>query len=37
MMPVTVRMSHAVADGYLISKVFLLIEEEIKKFAALHH
>lgn len=37
MMPVTVRMNHAVADGYLISKVFLLIEEEIKKFAALHH
>ena len=31
-MPVTVRMNHAVADGYLISKVFLLIEEEIKNF-----
>ena len=25
MMPVTVRMNHAVADGYLISKVFLQI------------
>lgn len=31
MMPVTVRMNHAVADGYLISKVFLILEEEIKK------
>lgn len=32
MMPVTVRMNHAVADGYLISNVFLLLEGEIKKF-----
>ena len=32
MMPVTVRMNHAVADGYLISKVFLLLEEEMKSF-----
>ena len=32
MMPVTVRMNHAVADGYLISKVFLILEEEINKF-----
>jgi chloramphenicol O-acetyltransferase type A len=30
MMPVTVRMNHAIADGYLVSKVFLLLEEEIK-------
>jgi chloramphenicol O-acetyltransferase type A len=30
MMPVTVRMNHAVADGYLVSKVFLLLAEEIK-------
>ena len=29
LMPVTVRLNHAVADGYLVSKVFLLIEEEI--------
>ena len=28
-MPVSVRMNHAAADGYLISKVFLLLEEEI--------
>ena len=32
MMPVTVRMNHAVADGHLISKVFLLLEEEMKSF-----
>lgn len=31
MMPVTVRMNHAAADGYLISKVFLTLEDEIKK------
>lgn len=30
-MPVTVRMNHAAADGYLVSKVFLLLEEEIQK------
>lgn len=30
-MPVTVRLNHAAADGYLISKVFLTIEEEIEK------
>ena len=32
MMPVTVRLNHAVADGYLVAKVFLILEEEIKKF-----
>ena len=32
MMPVTVRMNHAVADGYLIAKVFLLLEENMNKF-----
>lgn len=31
MMPVTVRMNHAVADGYLVAKVFLLLENEIEK------
>ncbi len=30
LMPISVRINHAVADGYLISKVFLLLEEEIK-------
>jgi chloramphenicol O-acetyltransferase type A len=29
MMPVTVRMNHAIADGYLVSKVFLLLQEKI--------
>ncbi|MDD2214983.1 MAG: CatA-like O-acetyltransferase, family 3 [Bacteroidales bacterium] len=33
LMPVSVRMNHAVADGYLISKVFLLLEAEILQFA----
>ena len=32
MMPVSVRLNHAVADGYLISKVFLMLEAEIKSF-----
>lgn len=32
MMPVTVRMNHAVADGYLISKVFTLLEAAIEEF-----
>lgn len=36
MMPVTVRMNHAVADGYLISKVFTLLEAAIADFCAGH-
>lgn len=32
MMPLSVRINHAAADGYLIAKVFKLLEEEIKKF-----
>ena len=32
MMPVTVRMNHAIADGYLIAKVFDLLEKEMKQF-----
>ena len=32
MMPVTVRLNHAVADGYLVAKVFRLIEAEIEEF-----
>lgn len=31
-MPVTVRLNHAVADGYLVAKVFTLLEEEIQRF-----
>ena len=34
MMPVTVRLNHAVADGYLVAKVFRLLEEEIAIFCA---
>ncbi|MGX8688844.1 MAG: CatA-like O-acetyltransferase, partial [bacterium] len=36
MMPVTVRLNHAAADGYLIAKVFFLLEKEIAAFTALH-
>ena len=32
MMPISVRMNHAIADGYLIAKVFQLLEEEIRHF-----
>lgn len=32
MMPVTVRMNHAVADGYLIANVYRLLEKEINTF-----
>ena len=30
LMPVSVRLNHAVADGYLVAKVFRLLEEEIR-------
>ena len=30
MMPVSVRMNHAVADGYLVARVFVLLEQEMK-------
>ena len=32
LMPVTVRMNHAIADGYLIANIFQKLEYEIKKF-----
>ena len=31
LMPVSVRMNHAIADGFLLAKVFKLLEEEIEK------
>jgi len=31
-MPVSVRMNHAVADGYLVAKVFRLLEQEMEAF-----
>ena len=32
MMPLTVRMNHAIADGYLVALVFRLLEQEIARF-----
>lgn len=32
MMPVSVRLNHAIADGYLAAKVFTLLEKEIAEF-----
>ena len=32
LMPVSVRMNHAIADGYLVAKVFRLLEKEIAAF-----
>ena len=31
-MPVSVRLNHAIADGYLVAKVFRLLEQEIEAF-----
>ncbi|MBO5998705.1 MAG: chloramphenicol acetyltransferase [Lachnospiraceae bacterium] len=36
MMPVTVRLNHAVADGYLVANVFRLLEKEIGEFCRDH-
>lgn len=33
-MPVTVRLNHAIADGYLVAEVYKLLEEEIVLFCA---
>lgn len=32
MMPLSVRLNHAIADGYLVAKVFRLLEEELQRF-----
>ena len=32
MMPVSVRLNHAIADGYLVANVFSLLEKEILEF-----
>ncbi len=32
MMPVSVRMNHAIADGYLVANVFRLLEKEMDAF-----
>ena len=34
-MPVTVRLNHAIADGYLVANVFRLLEQEIKSFVGI--
>ena len=34
MMPVSVRMNHAIADGYLIANVYRLLEQEIRNFCS---
>lgn len=33
MMPLTVRLNHAIADGYLVANVFRLLQKEIEVFA----
>lgn len=32
LLPLTIRMNHAIADGYLLSKFFLILEDFIKEF-----
>ncbi len=32
MMPISVRLNHAIADGYLVANVFRLLEKEVEKF-----
>ena len=32
LMPVSVRLNHAIADGYLVAKVFKLLEDEMSAF-----
>ena len=32
-MPVSVRLNHAIADGYLVANVFRLLQREIDAFA----
>lgn len=34
MMPVSVRLNHAIADGYLVANVFRLLEKEISNFVS---
>ena len=31
-MPVTVRLNHAIADGYLVANVYRLLQQEIQSF-----
>lgn len=34
-MPVSVRLNHAIADGYLVANVFRILQQEIKEFCRL--
>ena len=36
LMPVTVRLNHAIADGFLVANVYRLLEQEIKAFAGVN-
>lgn len=36
LMPVSVRLNHAIADGYLVAKVFKLLEDEISAFCKIY-
>ena len=31
-MPLSVRLNHAIADGYLVAKVFKLLQDEMEDF-----
>ena len=33
-MPISIRLNHAVADGYLIAKFFITFEKEMNEFIA---
>lgn len=35
MMPVSVRLNHAIADGFLVANVFRLLEKEIEEFCSM--
>ena len=34
LMPVSVRLNHAIADGFLVARVFALLEQEIRNFVS---
>jgi len=36
LMPITVRLNHAIADGYLVANVFRLLQKEMDAFVGVH-
>lgn len=36
MMPLSIRMNHAIADGFLLANVYRLLEKEMRDFCSLH-